>query len=115
MAQTKEKEKKNMHTITQELLLKEEQMVEKIADFTKVIRSWEHDRAAGLQLAKMEDISFAKIKQRQQAEIKEELYQANKQLMTVRREALRHRLSIEHLQYQLELNHLGKSFYTERL
>lgn len=32
----------------------------------------------------MEDISFAKIKQRQQAEIKEELYQANKQLMLVR-------------------------------
>uniref|UniRef100_A0A670JRQ6 Uncharacterized protein n=1 Tax=Podarcis muralis TaxID=64176 RepID=A0A670JRQ6_PODMU len=33
----------------------------------------------------------------------------------VRRAALRHRLSFEHLQYQLELNHLGKSFFTERL
>uniref|UniRef100_A0ACB8GD89 Uncharacterized protein n=1 Tax=Sphaerodactylus townsendi TaxID=933632 RepID=A0ACB8GD89_9SAUR len=74
---------------------------------------WERGRAAGLELAKMEDISFAKIKQRQQAEIKEELYHADKQLTMVRREALRHLLRTEHLQYQLELNHLGKSFSLE--
>ncbi|XP_077160802.1 cilia- and flagella-associated protein 141 [Paroedura picta] len=109
------KEKKNKDTIARELIMKEEETLEKIADFTKLVQSWKHGRAAGLQLGKMEDISFAKIKQRQQAEIKEELYQGTKQLMLVRREALRHLLSIEHLQYQQELNHLGKSFYVERL
>ncbi|XP_054847447.1 cilia- and flagella-associated protein 141 [Eublepharis macularius] len=115
MAPTKDKKEKFSHAVTQEQLLKEEQMIEKIGDFTKLVRSWERGQAAGLQLAKIEDIGFAKMRQRQQAEMKEELYQANKQLMMVRREALRHLLSVEHLQYQLELNHLGKSFYAERM
>ncbi|XP_048366319.1 protein CFAP141 [Sphaerodactylus townsendi] len=115
MATPKDKGTKNIHVLTQERIMKEEEMIEKVADFTKMIRRWERGRAAGLELAKMEDISFAKIKQRQQAEIKEELYHADKQLTMVRREALRHLLRTEHLQYQLELNHLGKSFYVERL
>uniref|UniRef100_A0A8C5WT58 Uncharacterized protein n=1 Tax=Laticauda laticaudata TaxID=8630 RepID=A0A8C5WT58_LATLA len=35
--------------------------------------------------------------------------------LQLRRAALKHLLSIEHLQYQLEFNHLGMSFYVERL
>ncbi|XP_060103747.1 cilia- and flagella-associated protein 141 [Heteronotia binoei] len=115
MAPSKDKGGKISHTVTREQILKEEQMIQKIQDFSKLVRSWEFGRAASLQLAKSDDISFAKIKQRQQAEMKEELYQGNKELMMVRREALRHLLSIERLQYQMELNHLGKSFYVERL
>uniref|UniRef100_A0A8C6VLH1 Uncharacterized protein n=1 Tax=Naja naja TaxID=35670 RepID=A0A8C6VLH1_NAJNA len=33
----------------------------------------------------------------------------------LRQAALKHLLSTEHLQYQLEFNHLGMSFYAERL
>ncbi|XP_062985261.1 cilia- and flagella-associated protein 141 isoform X2 [Elgaria multicarinata webbii] len=90
-------------------------MLEKVQDFAKVLRSWERGKAMCLQLAKQEERCFAKSRKRQQGEMKEELHYANKQLVMIRRAALRHLLSTEHLKYQLELNHLGKSFYAERL
>ncbi|XP_042327148.1 uncharacterized protein C1orf189 homolog [Sceloporus undulatus] len=115
MASTKAKTGQPNQTTTREQLLKEEEMLEKIHDFTKMIKSWERSYAMSLQLLAQEDRCFEKARKRQQAEMKEELHYANKQLIMVRRAALRHLLSTEHLQYQLELNHLGKSFYAERL
>ncbi|XP_061443728.1 cilia- and flagella-associated protein 141 [Rhineura floridana] len=115
MASTKPKTGPASHIATREQLLKEEEMLEKAQDFTKLIRRWERGQAMCLQLAAQEDRCFEKSRKRQGAEIKEELHYANKQLMTVRRAALHRLLTFEHLQYQLELNHLGKSFYAERL
>uniref|UniRef100_A0A8D0DTA0 Uncharacterized protein n=1 Tax=Salvator merianae TaxID=96440 RepID=A0A8D0DTA0_SALMN len=68
-----------------------------------------------LERVKQEDRCFARARKRQQGEMKEEVYHANKQLTMIRRAALRHLLTKEHLQYQLELNYLGESFYAERL
>nr|XP_060637538.1 cilia- and flagella-associated protein 141 [Anolis sagrei ordinatus] len=103
------------HNATYEQILKEEEMLEKIHDFTKLLKSWERGRRMSLQLQKQEERCFERARKRQLAEKKEELYYADKQLIMVRRAALRQVLSTEHLQYQLELNHLGKSFYAERL
>ncbi|KAH0627147.1 hypothetical protein JD844_002576 [Phrynosoma platyrhinos] len=115
MASTKAKKASPSHATTREQLLREEEMLEKINDFAKMIKRWERGHAMSLQLSAQEDRCFERARKRQQAEMKEELHYANKQLIMVRRAALRHLLSIEHLQYQLELNHLGKSFYAERL
>ncbi|XP_028607296.1 cilia- and flagella-associated protein 141 [Podarcis muralis] len=115
MASAKEKTGTDSNVITREQLLKEEEMLAKAQAYAKLLRSWERGKAMALELAKQEDRCLERARKREQAEVKEELYHANKQLKMVRRAALRHRLSFEHLQYQLELNHLGKSFFTERL
>ncbi|XP_020670480.3 cilia- and flagella-associated protein 141 isoform X1 [Pogona vitticeps] len=115
MASIEQKAGLPSHNTTHEQILKEEEMLEKVQDFVKLLKSWEHGHAMCLHLLAQEDRCFERARKRQQAEMKEELHYANKQLMMVRRAALRHLLSTEHLQYQLELNHLGKSFYAERL
>ncbi|KAF7247746.1 hypothetical protein EYD10_06202 [Varanus komodoensis] len=115
MAPTNQASGPASHAAILKQLLKEEEMLEKVQDFAKMIRSWERGKAMCLELTKQEDRCFARGKKRQQGEMKEELHYANKQLMMVRRAALHHLLSKEHLEYQLELNHLGMSFYVERL
>ncbi|XP_053122184.1 cilia- and flagella-associated protein 141 isoform X2 [Hemicordylus capensis] len=89
--------------------------IAKVADFVKLVQRLEKAHTMCLQREAQEERCFEKSRKRQLAEMKEELHFANKQLIMVRRAALRHLLSFEHLQYQLELNHLGKSFYVERL
>ncbi|XP_025028016.1 uncharacterized protein C1orf189 homolog [Python bivittatus] len=115
MASSKQNQGPATHAALREQLEKEEEMLAKAKEFSKFIQSWERGRAMCLQLKSQEDKCFAKSRKRQQAEMKEEMHYANKELMMVRRAALRHLLSTEHLQYQLEFNHLGMSFYAERL
>ncbi|XP_026557981.1 uncharacterized protein C1orf189 homolog [Pseudonaja textilis] len=91
------------HAALREKLLKEEEF------------QWKRERDMCLELKSQEDRCFARSRKRHQTEMKEEMHYANKQLMMLRRAALKHLLSIEHLQYQLEFNHLGMSFYAERL
>ncbi|XP_063160272.1 cilia- and flagella-associated protein 141 [Candoia aspera] len=115
MASSKPNQGPQTHAALRKQLLKEEEMVGKFKEFSKFIKSWERGRVICLQLKSQENSCFAKNRQRQEAEMKEEMHYANEELMMVRRAALRHLLSTEHLQYQLELNHLGMSFYAERL
>ncbi|XP_062840034.1 cilia- and flagella-associated protein 141 [Anolis carolinensis] len=115
MEPNKGKKMSPSHNATYEQILKEEEMLEKIHEFTRVLKSWDRGRRMNLQLQAQEQRCLERARKRQQAEKKEEVYFADKQLIMIRRAALRHLLSTEHLQYQLELNHLGKSFYAERL
>ncbi|XP_034272373.1 cilia- and flagella-associated protein 141 [Pantherophis guttatus] len=115
MASSEEKKKPLTHAALREKLLKEEEMLAKFKEFSKFLQSWERGRVMCLQLKSQEDRCFARSGKRHQAEMKEEMHYANKQLMMLRQAALKHLLSTEHLQYQLEFNHLGMSFYAERL
>ncbi|XP_026537727.1 uncharacterized protein C1orf189 homolog [Notechis scutatus] len=103
------------HAALREKLLKEEEMLAKFKEFSKFLQRSKHDRDMCLELKSQEDRCFARSRKRHQTEMKEEMHYANKQLMMLRRAALKNLLSIEHLQYQLEFNHLGMSFYAERL
>ncbi|KAK9396602.1 hypothetical protein NXF25_019963 [Crotalus adamanteus] len=136
MASSEQKKEPLTHAALREKLLKEEEMLAKFKEFSKFLQSWERGRAMCLQLKSQEDRCFARSRKRHQAEMKEEMHYANKQLIMdllespsylkchshefsyhywLRRAALKHLLTTEHLQYQLEFNHLGMSFYAERL
>ncbi|XP_041512586.1 uncharacterized protein C1orf189 homolog isoform X1 [Microtus oregoni] len=52
---------------------------------------------------------------RMQGDMEQELALSNKQLLTVRQDALHQLFAKEHQQYQQELSQLGKAFYEERL
>ncbi|XP_067395362.1 cilia- and flagella-associated protein 141 [Emydura macquarii macquarii] len=96
-------------------LLREEALLKKAAAYATLVQSWERGRVICLQQDKQEQKSVVKACQRLRASVAEELWVANKELLMVRRAALRYLLHCEHLQHQRELNHGGKSFYAERL
>uniref|UniRef100_A0A8C3SE72 Uncharacterized protein n=1 Tax=Chelydra serpentina TaxID=8475 RepID=A0A8C3SE72_CHESE len=77
--------------------------------------SWAWGRVICLEREKQEAQRLVKSCRNLCAGVAEELCFANKALVMVRRAALRSLLHREHLQYQRELNHGGKSFYVERL
>ncbi|XP_073493699.1 cilia- and flagella-associated protein 141 [Phyllobates terribilis] len=60
-------------------------------------------------------VSAARIQKRQNIQQKQEIQMANKELVMLRRTALRCLLQEEHLHYQHELNRVGKSLYVQRL
>ncbi|XP_068107550.1 cilia- and flagella-associated protein 141 [Hyperolius riggenbachi] len=56
-----------------------------------------------------------RVQKNHNAQVRQEVQMANKELVLVRRAALHHQLQEECQQYQEELNRLGKTFYVQRL
>ncbi|XP_066461989.1 cilia- and flagella-associated protein 141 [Eleutherodactylus coqui] len=60
-------------------------------------------------------VTAARNRNHHNAQKKEEVQMANKELVMIRRVSLRCLLEEEYLQYQEELNRMGKTFYVQRL
>ncbi|XP_069601706.1 cilia- and flagella-associated protein 141 [Ranitomeya imitator] len=60
-------------------------------------------------------VNAARIQKRQNIQKQQEIQLANKELVMLRRAALRCLFEEEYLQYQQELNFIGKTLYVQRL
>ncbi|XP_078527234.1 cilia- and flagella-associated protein 141 isoform X2 [Lissotriton helveticus] len=70
------------------------------------LMSWREDDEARMDV---------RIQKRHRVDKKKEVGLLNKELLMVRQAALRSLLQCEYLQYQEELNRLGKAFYVQRI
>ncbi|XP_056402421.1 cilia- and flagella-associated protein 141 [Hyla sarda] len=87
-------------------LLRMAEMDIKRQHYLRFLHEWKEDSRG---------VSAARIQRHHNTQRAQELQMANKELIMVRRAALRCLLEDEHLQYQAELHRMGKAFYVDRL
>ncbi|XP_069806304.1 cilia- and flagella-associated protein 141 [Dendropsophus ebraccatus] len=86
-------------------LLRMEEMEVKRQRSLRFLYEWKEDSRG---------VSAARIQKHHNTQKKQEVQMANKELIMVRRAALRCLLQDEYLQYQEELARMGKTFYVDR-
>ncbi|KAJ1080986.1 hypothetical protein NDU88_001173 [Pleurodeles waltl] len=95
---------KNFNKRTQQIFVAERD-INRNQELTKLM-TWREDDEARVD---------ARVQKRHRTDMKKEVGLVNKELLMVRQAALQNLLQCEYLQYQEELNRMGKTFYVQRI
>ncbi|XP_057649796.1 cilia- and flagella-associated protein 141 [Chionomys nivalis] len=98
-----------------EKMTKIEENLQRAVALKKMVNRWQNSHTHCMWQMTLSQRRNLYATLRMQGDVDQELALCNKQLLTVRQDALHQLFAKEHQQYQQELSQLGKAFYEERL